>query len=105
MDSKEYLRDRISNIINTHLPVVSRAILSASDLCNIDCYELTKVMEELITEYQGYGMNITYACSADGCQVTICNLLTNSPGGRCAIDYSMRRFKRGSPSFKSYIKI
>jgi hypothetical protein len=87
MDIKQDLRDRITRLIaNSNSPVASLNF-SARD---IDHKELTKLMEELTVECQANCTNITYDCASDVCLVTV----SNSPGRQCAIDYSIRRFKR-----------
>jgi hypothetical protein len=81
--------------LGTARPVVSLNIFTAQDMRGVDRLELTKIMDELVREYQESGRNITYDYSVDGCQVTLCN--TKQMLSSCSIEYSMRRFNRCQP--------
>jgi hypothetical protein len=88
---KQDLRDRIARLasLGPARPVISYIIYSAEDMIlnNIDTGALKSIMDDLVQEQNGN--NITYDLSDDCCRLTICKLLSN-----CAIDYSLRRFKR-----------
>jgi hypothetical protein len=105
-DIKQDLRDRIQRLINmSHdTPVMSLTAFSQQDMCGIDRVSLDQLMCSITTDYQHQGYTVTYdADSHNGCQVNICksSLSCNSPGGKCAIDFSMRRFKRATSTYES----
>ena len=108
LDIKQDLRDRIQRLINLG-PIVSYNILTQQDMIvnHIDRTSLTTIMDSFTNEYRQRGFALTYDLT-DGCQVTLYNsqLSCNSPGGQCAIDFSMRRFKRGyTGPYSSYITV
>jgi hypothetical protein len=112
-DIKQDLRERIQRLINLGktTPVVSLCIFSPQDLRGIDRVELSKLIDSIIQENLNSNPNssltITYDFT-DGCTVNLCNgeKLLPTLGGQCAIDYSMRRFKRSyQGASNSYITV
>ena len=98
-DIKQDLRERIQRLINLGkiTPVVSLCIFSSQDLRGIDRMELVKLIDAIIEEKLADAPDVTITYDfTDGCTVNLCNggKLLPSLGGQCAIDYSMRRFKR-----------
>jgi hypothetical protein len=103
-DITKNLRDRIQRLINLshNEPVISLTAFSEQDMRGIDRCELDQMMNSIITDYKQQGYTITYDINA-GCQLNICKSLLNcnTPGGQCAIDFSMRRFKRTISTYES----
>ena len=93
---KEDLTQRIQKLVNygKTSPIVSSVIIQPEDM-SIDLGILSNMMDNIIESFKRTGLNITYDCY-DGLRVTINNpsYLLNSPGGQCALDFSMKRFKR-----------
>jgi hypothetical protein len=103
-DIKKNLRDRIQCLINLspNSHVISLTAFSEHDMRGIDKCSLDQMMSLIIADFTQQGYTITYDINT-GCQVNICKSLLNcnSPGGQCAIDFSMRRFKRSSSTYES----
>ncbi len=103
-DIKQDLRDRIQSLISTSrdAPVMSLTLFSEQDMRGIDRVSLDHLMSSITSDYKQQGYTVTYdADSHAGFQINICKSLLscNSPGGKCAIDFSMRRFKRATSTY------
>jgi hypothetical protein len=99
-------RERIAQFVRTanitvQTPLATANIFTFSEIESANKNQLQEIMESLTNEYSGItGFNISYDCSGPdgGCQLIVYSSPTNSPGGRCAFDFNIRRFKRGSPT-------
>lgn len=103
-DIAQNLRDRIKRLINLSqtAPVIFLTAFSEQDMRGIDRFSLDQMMTVIIDDFKKEGYTITYDINV-GCQVNISKsgLSLTSPGGQCAIDFSMRRFKRSTSTYET----